>query len=52
MNKLTSIFTSLVVFTFLITPNELIAQDSSSVEEVVVTGSYLKSSAKGWSQRC
>ena len=46
MNKLTSIFSSLVVFAFLLTPMGLIAQDSSSVEEVVVTGSYLKSSAK------
>ena len=45
MNKITSILSSLFAIAFLFTPVGLTAQESS-VEEVVVTGSYLKSSAK------
>ena len=45
MNKITSILSSLFAFAFLFAPVGLTAQESS-VEEVVVTGSYLKSSAK------
>ena len=45
MNKITSILSSLFAIAFLFAPVGLTAQESS-VEEVVVTGSYLKSSAK------
>ncbi|MDA7788882.1 TonB-dependent receptor [Gammaproteobacteria bacterium] len=45
MKKINIIFTSLFAIAFLVAPIGVFAQDKDSVEEVIVTGSYLKGSA-------
>ena len=45
MNKIKTIFTSICATAILFAPVTVFAQDKDSVEEVIVTGSYLKGSA-------
>ena len=45
MKKINIVFTSLFAIAFLFAPIAIFAQDKDSVEEVIVTGSYLKGSA-------